>query len=90
MPALAYANGPVTRILTVVVGGLVVGVIVVGVVVVTASPLAWPTGPFKGRRSKTDTHFLFYHEMFTLLHFQVARLGWPASAMCVACIQPIR
>ena len=33
--ALAYADGPVAWVLTVVVGGLVVGVAVVGVVVVT-------------------------------------------------------
>ena len=34
MPALAYANGLVARVLTVVVGGSVVGVAVVGVAVV--------------------------------------------------------
>ena len=68
MPALAYANGPVARVLMVVVGGSVVGVIVVGVAVVTVSSTR-ATGPFEGHHSKMDTPFLFYHEMFTLLHF---------------------
>ena len=39
---MAYANGPVAWVLTVVVGRLVVGMIVVGVVVVTASALGQP------------------------------------------------
>ena len=42
MPALAYVNGPVARVLTVVVGSLVVGVIVVDVAVVTAPTLGRP------------------------------------------------
>ena len=59
-----------------VVGGSVVGVIVVlvGVAVVTASALGQPVRP----------------KCLRCYAFEVARLGWPASAMCLACIQPIR
>ena len=85
MPAFAYANVPVARVLTVVVARLVVGVTVVVVAVVTVSAL--------GRlvHSKADTRKLTRHFSFTTkcLHCyasQVARLGWPASAMHLACI----
>ena len=75
------------QVLTVVVGGSVVGVIVVGVAVVTASALRQP-----GQHSKTlmDTPFLVPRNVYIATLVKVARFGWPASAMCLACIQPIR
>ena len=80
------------RVLTVVEGGSVIGVIVVGVAVVTASALGQPVHSKAGTRKRIrHFRFLFYCDMFTLYKdFQVARLGWPASAMRLACIQPIR
>ena len=83
VPALAYANGPVARVLTVVVRGSVVGgsvvglalgVAVVGVVVVTLAsapgqPVRLHRPRRQGRHSKTDTPFLFHREIFTLLRF---------------------
>ena len=66
MPALAYANGPVTpgpdgssrqvgsRRDSSRCGG-------------SYSVSTWETDPFEGRHSKMDTPFIFYHEMFTLL-----------------------
>ena len=89
MPALAYANGLVARVLTVVVGRLVVGVIVVGVAVVTVSALGQPVLLKAGTR-KWTRHFSFTTKCLHCYTSQVARLGCPASAMHVACIQPIR
>ena len=61
MPALAYVNGLLAQVLTVVVGGSVVGVVVVGVAVVT---LASASGQLvhshvgQGRHSKNG-HAIF-------------------------------
>ena len=48
------------------------------------------TGPFEGQHSKMDHHFSFTMKCLHCYASQVARLGWPASAMHLACIQPIR
>ena len=76
-PALAYANGPVARVLTVV---LVVAV--VGVAVVT---LASATGqPVHSRQALENRHAI---SLYVAMFF---KLGWLASDMYLACIQPTR
>ena len=54
---MAYANGPVARVLTVIVGGLVVGVVVVGAVVVTlASAPGQPVHSHRPRQALENRH----------------------------------
>ena len=89
MPALAYVNGPVARVLMVELGRLAVGVTVVGVAVVTVSALGQPVHS-KDDTRKWTSHFSFDMKCLHCYTSQVARLGWPASALHLACIQPIR
>ena len=77
MPALAYANGPGPDGSSRQVGSRRDSSRCVS----SHSISTQANGPFEGRHSKMDTPFLFYHENFMLLAFQVAWLGWPASAM---------
>ena len=59
VPASAYANGPVARVLTVVVGGSVVGIAVVGVVVVIlASAPGQPIHLQRPRQALENGHTL--------------------------------
>ena len=57
VPASACANGPVARVLTVVVGGSVVGIAVVGVaVVILASAPGQPVHLHRPRRALENGH----------------------------------
>ena len=81
------------RVLTVVEGGSLIGVIVVGMAVVMVSALGQPVRLKAGTRKQTR-HFSFTAKCLRcydlIIIIKVARVGWPASAMRLAFIQPIR
>ena len=87
-PALAYADGPVAWVLTVV-GGLVVDVAVVGVVVVTISSApGQPVSSHRPRQALKNGHAipLSSRNVYVAMLFKLLSwAGWPVPfSLCVS------
>ena len=75
MPALAFANGTVARVLTIVVSRLVVDVIVVGVAGVTVSALRRLVNSKAGTRKWT-------HHVFSSAGQRIMKLSMKEQSVC--------